>query len=533
MLSPAGQVLPRSEGAVGAAGQDAKRNLDAGILRGPEFVPMDEIRQRARRAASGLAALGLTAGDTIGLLLRNDHPFFEASLAAVSLGVAPVPINWHGTADEVGYVLSDAGARVLVAHADLVGPVRSAVPDGVTVLAVETPADIAARYGLALDDCRPPDDLDEWSEWRDALAPAEGEPRAEASSMIYTSGTTGRPKGVRRLPREAEPEVTAAYMADVLRVTGMWPGMRTVVTGPMYHTAPNAYALTAARLDGLLVLQSRFDPEELLAIIERHRITTIHMVPTMFVRLLRLPTEVRAGYDLSSLTHVVHAAAPCPPAVKQAMIDWLGPIVFEYYGGTETGAVVGCDTREWSAHAGTVGRPLQGCSVEILDPLGAPVAGGDVGEVFMRAPGSDFTYEGRAADRAEVEKRGLFTCGDVGYLDRDGYLYLRDRKRDMIISGGVNVYPVEIEACLLQMAGVAVFGIPDDEFGEGVAAAIEPEPGASLSAGDVQAYVQAHLARFKTPRLVEFHASLPREDSGKIFKRKLRAPHWEGTGRTI
>jgi long-chain acyl-CoA synthetase len=261
------------------------------------------------------------------------------------------------------------------------------------------------------------------------------------------------------------------------------------------------------------------------------------MVPTMFVRLLALPESVRARYDLSSLRWIVHAAAPCPPDVKHAMIQWLGPIVAEYYGGTETGPVVFCTSEEWLAHPGTVGRPIERATIRVLDADGSELATGESGEVYMWVDiWPDFTYEGDDAKRRAVERDGLVSCGDIGYLDADGYLYLNDRRSDMVISGGVNIYPAEIEACLLSLDGVrdcAVFGIPDDEFGEALAAHVEAHDETQLTADDVREHVRTHLAGYKTPRVVEFSDALPREDSGKIFKRRLREPYWSGRERAI
>jgi long-chain acyl-CoA synthetase len=313
--------------------------------------------------------------------------------------------------------------------------------------------------------------------------------------------------------------------------------MRTVITGPVYHSAPNAYALAAARDGGLVVLQPRFDAEELLQLIERHQITHLHMVPTMFVRLLQLPDTVKRRYDLSSLRFVVHAAAPCPPDVKRQMIDWWGPVINEYYGGTETGGVVFHTAEEALRKPGTVGRPIDTAVVKIFGPEGSELGPNEIGEVYMRLPGApDFTYTGMEQARREVERDGLITCGDVGYLDSDGYLFLCDRQRDMVISGGVNIYPAEIEAVLIGAPGVrdcAVFGIPDAEYGEALCAFIETRDGAQVTAEDIRAFLRPHLAGYKIPKTIEFRDALPREDSGKIFKRKLREPYWEATGRRI
>ncbi|HVF74480.1 MAG TPA: acyl-CoA synthetase [Acidimicrobiales bacterium] len=510
--------------------------FDGGVLAGDVFTPTEELLEHAARAATGLAGLGVGPGDAVALLMRNDLPFVEASFAAAQLGAAPVPVNWHGTADEVGYILADSKAKVLVVHADLLAPLRTAVPEGVAVIGVPTPAAVAKRYDIAAL-CELPADVPSWSDWLQGFDPWDRELEGAPLSMIYTSGTTGRPKGVRRLPEGLDPELQAVYHEELKRFLGLEPGMRTVVTGPMYHTAPNNHALIAAQLGGFVVLQPRFDAEELLELVELHRISHLHMVPTMFVRLLKLDDAVRARYDVSSIRHVVHAAAPCPPDVKWAMIEWWGPVVHEYYGGTETGAIVGCTSEEWLAHPGTVGQPLATASVRIFDEHGNEQPPNVPGEVYVRAAGyPDFTYQGKPDARSEVERQGLVTVGDIGYLDEDGFLYLCDRKRDMVISGGVNIYPIEIEACLLKLEGVrdcAVFGIPDEEFGESLAAAVECEAGCELTVDAVKAHVREHLAGFKVPRLVTFHDELPREDSGKIFKRKLRAPYWEAAGRAI
>jgi long-chain acyl-CoA synthetase len=261
------------------------------------------------------------------------------------------------------------------------------------------------------------------------------------------------------------------------------------------------------------------------------------MVPTMFVRLLKLPDTVKKKYDLSSLKFVVHAAAPCPVHVKQAMIEWWGPVIYEYYGGTETGAVVFCNSAEWLAHPGTVGKAVEGAQVRVLGENGEELSQGATGEIVCRTHTiPDFTYHGDDEKRRKAEKAGLISLGDVGYLDADGFLYLCDRAKDMIISGGVNIYPAEIEAELHKMPGVgdcAVFGIPDDEFGEQVCAVVQKLPGATISESDVRAFLRERIAGYKVPKRVEFRTDLPREDSGKIFKRKLREPFWEGAGRAI
>jgi long-chain acyl-CoA synthetase len=508
-----------------------------GVLRGDRFVSSEELDRRARQAASGLASLGVREGDSVALLMRNDHEFFEASFAATALGAAPVPIHWHGTAEEIAYVLADCQSEVLVAHGDLLARVSDRLDRRVRVLGVPTPDSICSAFSLAPGQGELANDVTPWSTWLESFAPLDAVHVGEVATMIYTSGTTGHPKGVRRLPGTRHYDEGFSYVADIERYFGHWGSMRSVLAGPLYHSAPNAYATLALRAyNGFVVIQDRFDPEGLLALVERHRITSLYLVPTMFVRLLRLPRAVRESYDLSSLRQISHTAAPCAPDVKRALIEWLGPIVTELYGSTEVSFVAGCTSEEWLTNPGTVGRALANCEIRVYDENATALGVGEVGEIFVKAHSqNDFTYHGRHDARREVERDGLVMCGDVGYVD-DGFLYLCDRVRDMIISGGVNIYPIEIEATLLQLPGVAdcaVFGIPDDEFGESVAAAIKLEEGSTLTGEDIQAHVRENLAGFKVPRVVTFHDALPREDSGKMFKRKLRAPYWENAGRSI
>lgn len=505
------------------------------VVSGDRRIGGAALEERVKKAANGFLSLGLEEGDRVAILLRNDIAFLEATFACGELGLYPVPINWHFSPDETAYVLDDSGAKALVVHADLLSPLAGTVPEGVEVIVVETPPEVRDAYRLDADACRVPEGARDWDTWLDAQTPFEGAPKAAPASMIYTSGTTGRPKGVRRLPPQEDQ--TAATLEARKYVFDFRPDMRAVMTGPLYHSAPNLYSTFSVRIGGTLFLQPRFDAEETLALIEREKLTHGHLVPTMFVRLLRLPEAVRAKYDLSSLVRVMHGAAPCSEAVKKQMIDWWGPVIHEYYGGTETGAAVHCSSEEWLAHPGTVGKAIPGATVKVLDDEGNELPTGEVGEIFLRLWSfPDFTYHNKDAARGECERDGLITCGDVGCLDEDGFLYLRDRKRDMVISGGVNIYPVEIEHEIIQMPGVqdcAVFGIPNEEFGESLAAAIQPIEGTSLSQEEVTAWLAPRIAKYKLPHVVTFHETLPREETGKIFKRKLRDPYWENAGRAI
>ena len=511
------------------------------IISGARRLDLGALEQRAARAATGLASLGVGKGDLIALYLRNDLPFFEASTAAGLIGAYPTPVNWHYAPPEAKYLFENSGARAIVIHADLVEPIRSVLPEGVAVLVVPTPPEIAAAYGVPAEACAVPDGMTNWNTWLESFEPRAASAEAGPGTIIYTSGTTGNHKGVRRRP--PTPEQAEVSTNILIRGFGFADNLAagkpitTVVTGPMYHSAPNGYGLLAARIGGKVILEPRFDPEELLQIIEREKVTHMHMVPIMFNRLLKLPEEVKAKYDLSSLEFVIHAAAPCPAPIKRAMIEWWGPVINEYYGSTEVGMVTYCNAEQWLAHPGTVGHPIPEARVEVVDADGKPLPNGEIGEVIARSRGiADFTYHGDDAKRAAAEKAGLISPGDVGYFDKDGFLYLCDRAKDMIISGGANIYPAEIEAELHKMSGVAdcgVFGIPDEEFGEAICAVVQPSPGVTLSEQEVRTYLRGQMASYKVPKRVEFHAELPREDSGKIFKRKLREPFWAGMDRRI
>jgi long-chain acyl-CoA synthetase len=509
------------------------------IISGERRLSSEALNERASRAAAGLASLGVGRGDLIAIYLRNDLPFLEATFAAGLLGAYPTPVNWHYAEAEARYLFENSGARAIVIHADLIPAIQAALPKDVPVLVVATPPEIAQAYGI--DPAPVPPGMLDWETWLEGFEPY-AEPVSDGpGTIIYTSGTTGHPKGVRRRqPTPEQASVSAQMLAYAFGFTDWMthPGdIVTVITGPMYHSAPNAYGSFSARLGAKVILEARFDPEELLAMIERYRVTHIHMVPIMFNRLLRLPDEVKARYDLSSLKFVVHAAAPCPAPIKRAMIEWWGPVINVNYGSTETGEEVICTSQEWLAHPGAVGKAMPGATVKVIDAEGNELPAGEIGEVVARTPGiADFTYHGDDAKRAASEKAGLIAPGDIGYLDDDGFLYLCDRAKDMIISGGANIYPAEIEAELHKMPGVAdcgVFGIPDEEFGEAVCAVVQPMPGVDLTEAEVRAYLRGQMASYKVPKRVDFHAELPREDSGKIFKRKLREPFWEGLDRRI
>ncbi len=511
------------------------------VCSGERRLDAEEVALRAARAATGFDSLGIGAGDGVDLYLRNDLAFFEAALGASAVGAYPVAVNWHYSVEEARYVFEDSEAKVVVIHADLLEGVAPAIPEGATVLVVRTPPEIAEAYGVSESSAAVPDGATDWDSWLARFEPRLSEPAGTTLSIIYTSGTTGHPKGVKRPPyNEDEMARLTEALAVIFGFTYFEDPsqMVTAVPGPVYHSAPNTHAIFSFRAGASIHLMPRFDPEALLALIERERITHLHLVPIMFERLLKLPEEVRMRHDVSSLRFVVHAAAPCSPATKRAMIDWWGPIIHEYYGSTEVGPVTFITAEEWLEHPGSVGRRMEGADVRILDDDGNELGLGEIGEIAAGSTtgSTDFTYHRDEAKRRAADRNGLFAPGDIGYFDEHDYLYLCDRKIDMIISGGVNIYPAAIELELHHhpaVADCAVFGIPDEEYGESVHAVVQLQPDQSATQEEVKAFLRERIAGYEVPRTVEFREDLPREDSGKIFKRKLRDPYWEGAGRSI
>ena len=369
---------------------------------------------------------------------------------------------------------------------------------------------------------------------------ARPSPRTHGAPMLYTSGTSGRPKGVRRPLTGADPDDAAATAAWFFHLFGLAPfGSHVHLCGsPLYHTAVLNFAAISVQLGHPVVLMDGWDPEEALRLIERHRVTHTHAVPTQFRRLLALPGAVRARYDTSSLRAVIHSAAPCPQEVKRRMIDWLGPVVVEYYAATEGGGTL-ITSQEWLRKPGSVGLPWQGSQVRVLDRAHREVPAGQRGLVYLRMGASSFSYWGDDEKTQAARAGDLFTVGDIGYLDQDGYLFLCDRGSDVIISGGVNIYPAEIESelsCHPAVADAAVFGVPHDDWGEEVKAVVEPVAGAQAGpglTGELLAFLSGRLAGFKLPRTIDYVAQLPRDPNGKLYKRRLRDPYWAGRGRPI
>lgn len=505
-----------------------------GIVCGSRHLTHEEFQHDVKRAASVFNKMGVGEGECVGIFMRNDIHFMTANHAANYVGAYAVPINWHLAGEELTYILNDSGARVLVIHADLYRIVKDAIPASVSCLLVETHEDLRKPFGLAADVCIVPEGEADWQRLLDSEKPSQSPPVQGPSSMLYTSGTTGHPKGVRRVPLNAEG--TASMRDFRTRVYGCGPGARCTVPGPLYHSAPNGYSMQASKISDLLLIIPKFDSREFLALIEEYRLTAAIMVPIMFIRLLKLPDGVRNKYDLSSLEFIIHAAAPCPADVKRRMIEWFGPVINEFYGSTESSAVSACNSEQALAKPGSVGKTVPEADIRILDEQGNPVPAGEIGEIYSKFPLMDFTYNRKPEARAAMEKDGYITSGDMGYLDEDGFLFIADRVKDMVISGGVNIYPAEIEAVLHNYPGIkdcVIFGIPDEEFGEALMAVVEAQDDVKLDTDHIKSYLREHLAGFKVPRRIEIGKDLPREDSGKIFKRKLRDNYWQQAGRKI
>lgn len=492
------------------------------------------LMERAGRAASALLASGLREGGAVAMMLRNDLPFLECMLAAGSAGAYCVPINWHSTAEELGYILRDSGASHLLIHADLLARVGASLPADLVVLVAATPPELCAAWDIPAALADVPVGYRDWARWLAEAPPWSERPRALHGSMFYTSGTTGRPKAVRREP--VRPDEREGYARLRAEWFGQRAGLRTALVGPLYHSVQSTYAYSALQVGGHVLLEPRFDAAHLLELIARERLTHLHLVPTMMQRLVQLPEELRARHDVSSLEFVIHGAAPCPPDVKRRLIDWWGPIVHEYYGTSETGMVSRSNSAEWLQRVGTVGRPWPGRRLRIYDEQGQILPPGAEGLVYMSLGAvPNFTYHGADDQRARIERDGLVTTGDIGYLDADGYLFLCDRRQDVVIAGGVKIWPAEVEAVLSEhpaVADCAVFGIPDADLGQVPAAVVQPRVGLAPTADELRAFLTPRLARFKLPRLIEIADDLPRDDSGKLFKRVLRERYAAAARRT-
>jgi len=479
-----------------------------------ETVTYRQLDEAANRIAHWLRAQGLKAGDSFGLLMENCARYHEVIWASQRAGTVVVPISTHLTAGEVAYILDDSDAKLLISTPKFTGLVDQMRSEGMDLplLSFGAEGENAAELVLA------------------AFPTHAIKDQSAGRNMVYSSGTTGRPKGIVPAP-PADPDVQAPppivqVATQVCQISGDGSSIY-LSPAPMYHAAPLGWTSTIHRLGGTVVIMEKFDVEDALAAIEKYRITDSQWVPTHFVRMLKLSDEVRGRYDLSSHKHAIHAAAPCPVEIKRAMIEWWGPILYEYYAGSEGNGMTLCNSDEWLAHPGTVGRPVMG-TIHICDDAGEDVAQGEEGAIYFESA-TPFRYHKDKKKTAEAtHSRGWTTLGDIGKLDEEGYLYLTDRRSNMIISGGVNIYPQEVENLLVahpKVMDAAVIGAPDADMGECVVAVVQPidmaNDGDALTA-ELTAYLEGKLARYKMPRLFDLRAELPREANGKLYKRKLK-----------
>jgi long-chain acyl-CoA synthetase len=477
------------------------------------------------RLVRGLRAEGMERGDAFAAVLPNGAEFLTAYLAAVQAGFYLVPVNHRFVAPEIAWILADCEAKVLITHPRFAAQAEAAaeeagLPPHRRFCAGEAPG------------FRP------YAELLDGHAATPPADRTLGWVMHYTSGTTGRPRGIRRPLLDKTPEEVDFGAFPAMFGIRPFAGNVHLVASPLYHTGVLLFAHSSMHLGHPLVLMDKWVAEETLRLIETYRCTSTHMVPTQFHRMLALPAQVRERYDVSSMRHAMHGAAPCPDHVKRGMIEWWGECVGEYYASSEGGGTF-APARDWLERPGTVGRPWPISELAILDDDGNRLPPGEIGTIYMRMTTSRFVYHNDEAKTRAGRVGDFFTAGDVGYLDKDGYLYLRDRKIDMIIVGGVNVYPAEIEAALLghpAVADAAVFGVPHDDWGEEVKAVVEPAPGHAPSAelaAELIDHCKGHLAGYKCPRSVDFTDAMPRDPNGKLYKRRLRDPYWEGRQRAV
>ena len=494
-----------------------------------ESMTYAALDARSNQLAHLLRAQGLMRLDHYAIFMENNSRFVEACMAGERSGLYYTCINAFLTADELAYILNNSESRLLITSAEKLPVVRQALLDCPRValcLVVGGGAALAGTVGNAT-----------LCDHDTAIAAYPAGPIADewlGTAMLYSSGTTGRPKGILRPLPDHPPSQPLPLFNFLSQLWQCEEGMRYLSPAPLYHSAPLANVSLALRHGGTVVIMETFDPEHYLALVEQYRISHTQLVPTMFSRLLKLPPEARSRHDLSSLKIAVHAAAPCPAQVKEQMIDWWGPIIHEYYGATEGLGFTACNTAEWQAHRGTVGRVLMG-ELHVLDESMQPVAKGTPGEIWFKTA-SPFVYFNDPERTALTRSTdgSMSTVGDMGYLDGDGFLHLTDRSTFMIISGGVNIYPQECENLLIthpKVADAAVFGVPNADLGEEVKAVVQLMPGELAGpemALALMAFCQAHLARQKCPRSVDFSDQLPRLPTGKLYKRLLRDPYWAG-----
>ncbi|MEP4053130.1 MAG: AMP-binding protein [Litorimonas sp.] len=494
-----------------------------------------DFLDRVKRIASVLKDHGVNTDDSVGVLLRNDTLYMEIVEACRYVGAYYVTLNWHGAAAEIIDILDDAQAKVLIGHSDLTAKFSGETVLNIPVLSVPTPSQLVGAYSV---DARMVEGQINLIDLLDGADLYKEDPLKARGMLAYTSGSTGRPKGIRRELNTEGPDRYEIYKALAVGLMHLKPGDRFYTAAPLYHSAPNALStMCVAAGYAELYIAPKFDPEGFLADIERYKITHCYLVPTMMVRLLKLPDEIRTKYDVSSFRFGISTGSAWPTDVKRAMIDWFGPVFYESYGASEIGFITLISSEEALRKPGSVGKVLEGGSIKIINDAGEEMPVGEPGSIFIDLPQfGDFSYSNTEGGLKGQRHGKHATVGDIGYVDEEGYLYISDRKKDMIISGGANIFPAEIEAALIEMPEVfdcAVFGAPHAEFGETIVSAVQCVDGVTLTLSDIQSFLSDKIAKFKIPKILDIHDELPREDSGKIFKQRLRAAYWEDSGRQI
>ncbi len=481
-------------------------------------VSYSDLEDHANQTAQLFRSLGLKRGDHIAILLENHPWFFKLCWAAQRSGIYYTAISWRLQQNEVEYIVNNCEAKIFITSVErreVVQPLIGSMPN--------------VEHCFVLDG-----EIEGFEDWEAAVSkmpPQKIADQCEGAAMLYSSGTTGYPKGVKRpLPEQEYGEEVAPNLMSVLYGAG--ESSIYLSPAPLYHAAPLAFTMSCLRMGVTVVVMQHFEAEYALQCIQDYRITHSQWVPTMFVRMLKLPEEVRAKYDVSSLQVAIHAAAPCPIPIKEQMIGWWGKVIFEYYAGTEGNGFVQLNSDEWLSHKGSVGKPLN-CEIHICDDQGQEVPVGESGTIYFSGGGEFEYYKDAEKTSGSRHEQGWSTLGDVGYLDEDGYLYLTDRKHFMIISGGVNIYPQEAENVLInhqEVLDVAVFGVPSSDFGEEVKAVVQlknHENASAMMEVELMDYCREHLSHIKCPRSIDFREELPRHPTGKLYKRLLKDEYWE------
>lgn len=496
-------------------------------------ITYGELYEKVNQLSNGLLALGLKKGDQVTTVLPNSIEQLLMGLAIYQCGFYITTVNWHLSGPEISYIVKDSETKALIVHEDFQEEINRVLDE----------VSSADKEKKGVENLYSVGKIDGFTPFKNLF---EGQPTERPSAlntgsfMFYTSGTTGRPRGVRRDLPDGHPDEMAATSGGLFWLLGIMPHEDNVhiAQAPLYHTAVNVWATTSLHMGHSVVLMDSWTPEEALERIQKYKVTQSHMVPTMFHRLLALPEDVRKKYDISSLRRMIHAAAPCPAETKQKMLDWWGDCIWEYYAATEGGGTF-APPDEWRKYPGTVGRAWPGSTVVVVDEEGNEVPSGQSGTIYMKMESQAFSYYKDEEKTKAARLRDMFTVGDVGYFNEEGYLFLNDRSNDMIITGGVNIYPAEIEGALHQcdlVEDVAVFGIPHPDKGEEIKAVVKTPNDVNdndETAKQIMEFIQEKVGKQKWPHSIDFIEDMPRDPNGKLYKRRLRDPYWEGQEKKI